>query len=268
MVLPFETLGKGWVGKRNMGSGSSGLRKFWLLLWKNWTLQRRRKIQTVVEVALPVVFCVLLVIIRDLAPYGDFPEPTYYKPFNISGLPENLTPNDGGGFFDGLAEQIFGDSLERRRRSLPVLNQSDLPYQSVLHKPSLSSHPQYRTYLEKLKKSKYRRKRFLDFFDFWGSDTFWPLAFSPNTTAVQKLMSIVASRLNVDERGYGFTSEEELVKRLTRFYKNEDEDVVEDILGGVVFTNPLPADDQLPENIEVSYCSTIIIYFFGSEILT
>ncbi|KAK8753744.1 hypothetical protein OTU49_001413 [Cherax quadricarinatus] len=233
-----------------MGSGSSGLRKFWLLLWKNWTLQRRRKIQTVVEVALPVVFCVLLVIIRDLAPYGDFPEPTYYKPFNISGLPENLTPNDGGGFFDGLAEQIFGDSLERRRRSLPVLNQSDLPYQSVLHKPSLSSHPQYRTYLEKLKKSKYRRKRFLDFFDFWGSDTFWPLAFSPNTTAVQKLMSIVASRLNVDERGYGFTSEEELVKRLTRFYKNEDEDVVEDILGGVVFTNPLPADDQLPENIE------------------
>lgn len=49
------------------------------------------QIQTVLEVVVPVVFCVLLVVIRDLAPYGVFPNATHYTPFTVSDLPANLT---------------------------------------------------------------------------------------------------------------------------------------------------------------------------------
>nr|XP_045614978.1 phospholipid-transporting ATPase ABCA3-like isoform X2 [Procambarus clarkii] len=247
-TMTADSTTSGWVGKQKMGSGTSGLHKFWLLLWKNWMLQRRKKIQTVVEVFLPVVFCVLLVIIRDLAPYGVIPNPTFYEPFSISELPTNLVPKDGGGFFDGLSKEIFGDSLDRRRRSLHVLNSKSLSYPSGLQKSPLSNHSQYKKYLEKLKKSKHRKKRFLDFFDFWG-DTIWPLAYSPNNTAVHKLMSIVTKRLSVDIEGFGFSTEEELVKYLTRFSKKNDEDSIEDVLGGVVFTNAFPDDDILPEKL-------------------
>ncbi|KAG7167085.1 ATP-binding cassette sub-family A member 3-like 1 [Homarus americanus] len=189
-----------------MKRGSSGLHKFWLLLWKNWILQRRRKIQTLVEVLLPVVFCVLLVVIRDLAPYGIFLQPTYYKPFEVSQLPANLTPNDNGGFFSEWAQQIFSDdSSERRRRSLSASE---------------------------------------------SQDPMWPIAYSPNNTVITKLMELVSTRLNIDERGLGFANEEDLVDRLTTFTKEEENEEVEDILGGIVFTNEFPKDDVLPENIQ------------------
>lgn len=35
-------------------------------MWKNWTLQWRHKIQTVVEILVPVLFAALLVLIRGL----------------------------------------------------------------------------------------------------------------------------------------------------------------------------------------------------------
>ncbi|XP_042225445.1 phospholipid-transporting ATPase ABCA3-like [Homarus americanus] len=249
MVIPIETLSRGWVGKPKMKRGSSGLHKFWLLLWKNWILQRRRKIQTLVEVLLPVVFCVLLVVIRDLAPYGIFLQPTYYKPFEVSQLPANLTPNDNGGFFSEWAQQIFSDdSSERRRRSLSASESQGLPHLSDLHNSPFSTHYQYKKYLDKQKKSKHRRKRFLDFFNIF--DPMWPIAYSPNNTVITKLMELVSTRLNIDERGLGFANEEDLVDRLTTFTKEEENEEVEDILGGIVFTNEFPKDDVLPENIQ------------------
>ncbi|XP_071520079.1 phospholipid-transporting ATPase ABCA3 [Panulirus ornatus] len=250
MVIHSETLvGQGWVWKRNMGNERIGLHKFWLLLWKNWILQRRKKIQTVIEVVLPVVFCVLLVIIRDLAPYGVFPKPTYYKPFEISELPSNLTPGDDGGIIQDFAEDLFSDSRERRKRSQNDFNLESLPYTSGMYISSLSSHSQDKEYFEKFKRPRHRKKRFLDFLDFFFPEASWPLAFSPNTTAVKKLMSLVADRLNIDEKGYAFATEEELVERLTTLTKNEDGNALEDVLGGVVFTNNFPRDDVLPENL-------------------
>lgn len=55
--------------------------KFCLLLWKNWLLQWRHKIQTVVEILAPVFFSGLLVLIRSLV------EPenkavSMFQPFN------------------------------------------------------------------------------------------------------------------------------------------------------------------------------------------
>ena len=46
----------------NMGN----VDKFLLLTWKNWLLQWRHKTQTVIEVLAPVLFSILLVLIRSL----------------------------------------------------------------------------------------------------------------------------------------------------------------------------------------------------------
>lgn len=42
------------------------LDKFLLLMWKNWLLQYRRPIQTIVEIVAPLLFAMLLVVIRSL----------------------------------------------------------------------------------------------------------------------------------------------------------------------------------------------------------
>lgn len=54
--------------------------KFRLLMWKNWTLQYRKPLQTVIEILAPVLFSILLVLIRSLVD----PEPhdaVEYHPF-------------------------------------------------------------------------------------------------------------------------------------------------------------------------------------------
>lgn len=40
--------------------------KFRLLIWKNWLLQRRHKMQSAVEVLAPVIFATLMVLVRSL----------------------------------------------------------------------------------------------------------------------------------------------------------------------------------------------------------
>ena len=45
---------------------TSNLQKFRLLLWKNYILQKRHILQTVLEVLLPLVFVVVLVLVRDI----------------------------------------------------------------------------------------------------------------------------------------------------------------------------------------------------------
>ncbi|XP_044748783.1 phospholipid-transporting ATPase ABCA3 [Coccinella septempunctata] len=54
--------------------------KFTVLMWKNWILQYRRPLQTVIEILAPVLFSILLVIVRNLV------EPTHnntliFEPF-------------------------------------------------------------------------------------------------------------------------------------------------------------------------------------------
>ncbi|XP_063925793.1 phospholipid-transporting ATPase ABCA3-like isoform X3 [Zophobas morio] len=56
------------------------MEKFLLLMWKNWLLQYRKPIQTVVEIIAPVLFSILLVIIRGLVDPEKNPDKTY-EPF-------------------------------------------------------------------------------------------------------------------------------------------------------------------------------------------
>lgn len=52
--------------------------KFVLLMWKNWLLVRRLKVQTTLEIIIPVIFSALLVLIRGLSDPDVFPEPFDY----------------------------------------------------------------------------------------------------------------------------------------------------------------------------------------------
>ncbi|RZC40676.1 ATP-binding cassette sub-family A member 3-like, partial [Asbolus verrucosus] len=56
------------------------LEKFLLLMWKNWLLQYRKPLQTLVEIIAPVLFSILLVVIRSLVDPEKNP-PKIYEPF-------------------------------------------------------------------------------------------------------------------------------------------------------------------------------------------
>jgi ATP-binding cassette subfamily A (ABC1) protein 3 len=60
-----------------------GWRKFTLLMWKNWTLQRRHPIQTAVEILAPVLLASLLILIRSLVAPENFDTVTTYEPFSV-----------------------------------------------------------------------------------------------------------------------------------------------------------------------------------------
>lgn len=60
--------------------------KFRLLTWKNFLLQWRRKLQTVIEILVPVLFSALLVFIRSLVVPEIYPNATVYQPFPINNL--------------------------------------------------------------------------------------------------------------------------------------------------------------------------------------
>lgn len=60
--------------------------KFWLLLWKNWIIQSRHWIQTIFEIALPVAFASLLILIRALLNPTIYDQPTYYKPLELNSI--------------------------------------------------------------------------------------------------------------------------------------------------------------------------------------
>ena len=60
---------------------------------------------------------------------------------------------------------------------------------------------------------------------------------------------------------YGFATEEDLVNFLSSLSKEEDKQAVVDILGGIVFTNPFPDDDKLPNHLSVSV--GILVFHWG-----
>ncbi|KAK4312219.1 hypothetical protein Pmani_016341 [Petrolisthes manimaculis] len=247
MVLPTNPLSKAWIGKKRMSDGVGNFRKFWLLLWKNWILQKRKKIQTILEVLVPVVFCALLVVIRDLAPYAVFSKPTHYQPFSVSSFPANLTPDGSSSYFEDYVEgAIKGEvssSRGRRWTQYPVDDSPQHLSYSIDNVNPLSPPPHKRM------SPKHRKKRFLGISFTGDSGGLWPLAYSPNNTAIRELMTIVADNLWVDESNYGFATEGELVDRLSTFGKEENKEIVEDILGAVVFTNEFPKENELPEKL-------------------
>lgn len=61
---------------------TSNFQKFRLLLWKNYVLQKRHKWQTVLEILLPLVFVVVLVIVRDLVNSDIYEDGMSYPPWS------------------------------------------------------------------------------------------------------------------------------------------------------------------------------------------
>nr|CAD7595200.1 unnamed protein product [Timema genevievae] len=96
--------------------------KFRLLMWKNWVLQKRHPVQTLVEILAPVVFSVMLVLVRSLSDPETYPDPTIYQPFspgNTSGTVLELLANSSvGGLIayspsNSLTQSIMKKTAER-----------------------------------------------------------------------------------------------------------------------------------------------------------
>ena len=63
--------------------------QFYLLQYKNWKLQFRKKAITVFEILIPVLLCLLMVSIRTLVDVNDFGTTTY-DAFRVDGVPNGL----------------------------------------------------------------------------------------------------------------------------------------------------------------------------------
>lgn len=57
--------------------------KFQLLMWKNWLLIKRQKVQTTLEILIPLVFSACLVLIRGVSGPEFHDKPFIYKSLDI-----------------------------------------------------------------------------------------------------------------------------------------------------------------------------------------
>ena len=66
------------------------LNQFFLLLWKNYTLQRRRKLLCAAEIGLPTVFLLALLVLRQAVIPEHVNHPSHWDAFSIEELPADL----------------------------------------------------------------------------------------------------------------------------------------------------------------------------------
>lgn len=66
--------------------------KFALLSWKNWLIQWRHPLQTIIEILAPVLFSILLVVVRHLVDPIPHTDETTYTPFQV---PSAMLPLPG-----------------------------------------------------------------------------------------------------------------------------------------------------------------------------
>lgn len=65
---------------------ASNWQKFRLLMWKNWLIQWRHKIQTIIELLMPILCTMVLVVLRILVDVRDFPDTIAYRPVAVGTL--------------------------------------------------------------------------------------------------------------------------------------------------------------------------------------
>ncbi|XP_026864956.2 ATP-binding cassette sub-family A member 3 [Electrophorus electricus] len=66
------------------------LRQFGLLLWKNYVQQKRQILVTLVEIALPLLFSAILIVLRQKVSFTNYPNVTHYESFSLDGPPFHL----------------------------------------------------------------------------------------------------------------------------------------------------------------------------------
>ncbi|XP_056308561.1 phospholipid-transporting ATPase ABCA3-like, partial [Danio aesculapii] len=64
--------------------------QFGLLLWKNYIQQKRQILVTLVEIALPLLFSAILIVLRQKVSFTNYPNATHYQSFHLNGLPPLL----------------------------------------------------------------------------------------------------------------------------------------------------------------------------------
>lgn len=70
--------------ERNEPKLASNFDKFCLLMWKNYLIQRRNPIMTILEVLTPASCCIILIAIRSAVSPEIFANNTFYSPFDIN----------------------------------------------------------------------------------------------------------------------------------------------------------------------------------------
>lgn len=70
----------------------SWLHQFWLLLWKNYKLQKRSLIGTVLEIAVPALFAFILMPIRRIVKSDQYLNDTTFRNFDVETFDGGLTP--------------------------------------------------------------------------------------------------------------------------------------------------------------------------------
>ncbi len=72
--------------------GASPGRQFLLLLWKNWLLQKRRKLLTVCEIGLPIVMSVILLAFRQIVDSTEYPDNRIWDAFSVEEFDPGFSP--------------------------------------------------------------------------------------------------------------------------------------------------------------------------------
>ena len=68
----------------------SNFSQFWLLLWKNWLLQKRSVVVTIFQIIIPVLFAVVLLGVRALVDSKFVKYPTTWESFEASTFPSHI----------------------------------------------------------------------------------------------------------------------------------------------------------------------------------
>nr|UOU03313.1 ATP-binding cassette subfamily A3-2 [Brachionus rubens] len=82
----------------NRGFGSdikTNLNQIYLLSWKNYSLQKRAIISTILEILIPTLFVVILLPIRRIVKSDQFLNNTVYPSFSFDQIPSDLIPGFG-----------------------------------------------------------------------------------------------------------------------------------------------------------------------------
>ncbi|CAG9761787.1 unnamed protein product [Ceutorhynchus assimilis] len=106
--------------------------KFLLLMWKNWLLQYRKPIQTIVEILAPVLFSIILVVIRSLVD-PEAHDAVVYEPFctvpyaNRISFIGNLCPDPNS---TTIASSAYQSAFKKYKKLTNGDNNSTNPFEN------------------------------------------------------------------------------------------------------------------------------------------
>ncbi|XP_023714575.1 ATP-binding cassette sub-family A member 3 isoform X4 [Cryptotermes secundus] len=203
-----------------------GWNKFTLLMWKNWTLQRRHPIQTAVEILAPVLLASLLVLIRSLVAPENFGTVTTYEPFSVD-------HTNGTIFSETTIQKIF----------MPFIKASPYAYRQK----DRPTRPKFNIGMG---------------LERWIFSPEWFIAWSPESENLTSIMDNVMIKLSAATENVTFISkpyrnQEEMDEALTSHSTN----IMGYVLAGIAFDD----SDPFPDNIQMKIRFPGELRFRGNE---